>query len=91
MMVVCLLFLKNVSCLFTFQAQPLVGIGGRRSTYDEEYIECLRKATPGAEIIQVIDTRQSDQTWLFLAKIWLFFSQMAIFEIKWREILLCYL
>ena len=39
------------------RTQPLVGIGGRRSTFDEEYMECLRKATPGAGIIQVIDTR----------------------------------
>jgi myotubularin-related protein 6/7/8 len=38
-------------------AQPLVGIGGRRSTADEQYMECLRRATPGASIIQVVDTR----------------------------------
>ena len=35
----------------------MVGISGRRSTFDEAYMECLRKATPGAGIIQVIDTR----------------------------------
>ena len=38
-------------------AQPLVGIGGRRSNADEEYMECLRQATPGASMIQVVDTR----------------------------------
>jgi len=38
-------------------AQPMVGIGGRRSQFDEQYVECLRRATPGAELIMVIDTR----------------------------------
>ena len=34
-------------------AQPMVGIGGRRSQFDEQYVECLRRATPGAELIMV--------------------------------------
>ena len=38
-------------------AQPLVGVSGRRSTADEEFLECLRKATPGASLIQIVDTR----------------------------------
>ncbi len=38
-------------------AQPLRGIGDRRSTADEEYFQCLRNATPGAKVIQVVDTR----------------------------------
>ena len=38
-------------------AQPLVGIGGVRSSYDEKYVECLRLATPGAATIHVVDTR----------------------------------
>ncbi|XP_059094502.1 myotubularin-related protein 6-like [Tigriopus californicus] len=38
-------------------AQPLVGISGVRSSYDEKYVECLRKATPRSPFIYVIDTR----------------------------------
>ncbi len=38
-------------------AQPLVGVSGSRSTYDEQYVDCLRRATPTAGIIHVIDTR----------------------------------
>ncbi len=38
-------------------AQPLVGISGVRSSYDEKYVECLRLATPGAPFIHVVDTR----------------------------------
>lgn len=38
-------------------AQPLVGISGVRSSYDERYVDLLRQATPGAPFIHVIDTR----------------------------------
>ncbi len=38
-------------------AQPLVGISGVRSSYDEKYVDLLRRATPGAPFIHVIDTR----------------------------------
>ena len=48
------IIIKTLISRFT---EPLVGIGGRRSTADEEYIECLRQATSGATLIQVVDTR----------------------------------
>ena len=52
-------------------AQPLVGMAGSRSAYDEHYVECLRKATPAGVLtrrggsstetmapnIHIIDTR----------------------------------
>lgn len=50
---------KNSAALIRC-AQPLVGIGGRRSASDEEYMECLRKARPQgkeAKEIHVVDTR----------------------------------
>ena len=47
---------KNGSAIIRC-AQPMVGISGMRSTADENYIESLRKATPGNNFIYVIDTR----------------------------------
>ena len=38
-------------------AQPLVGVSGSRSPQDEQYVEWIRRATPNAGIIHVIDTR----------------------------------
>lgn len=38
-------------------AQPLVGIGGARNAWDEQYVELLRSCTPAADFIHVIDTR----------------------------------
>ena len=38
-------------------AQPLVGVSGSRSPQDEQYVEWIRRATPNAGVIHVIDTR----------------------------------